>query len=234
MKICFTAIMLLSATPTLAQDVFHPPNGCTGVLTIQNRNCMLTNLWQCEGDAPGQQWIALFNENGPYRVKQIDAEFQWLTTFYLNPAWVETMQLPAPDPESITELLANGVDTYDFTIVNEDTGTATRIRGYDRLTGDVTQINGVDLHHTEYQYDIVSADGNVTQTNSGRQFVSAAHRIFVLGEAWNSSNPEHIRDSSPIEIIHPGETGFFSPHPKYECSMMMSSLPNSDLSEIPS
>lgn len=210
------------ASPLAAQGSFAPPSGCEGVLTIQNRGCLMTHVWTCEADAEGTKWVALFTEDGPFQVKQVDTEFQWLTTFYVNPVRREDMDIPSPDPASLTELFSTAYDTYDFTVVpDRDEFAAQRYVGFDRITGE-TVIDGEPLNTTEFGYQVIGPDGAVTGERAGRQFVSQKHRIFVLGESWDAATPELVRDLSPVEFVYPGEPGFFSARPKYECSVMMS------------
>lgn len=208
----------------VAQGTFSPPAGCAGTLTIQNRGCLVTHVWQCEADDPGLQWVALFTEAGPFQVKQVDAEFQWLTTFYLMPARTEVMEVPAPDPESLTELFETGYDTYDFTTVAEGFGGSRRFTGFDRITGR-TEIDGEPLRTTEYGYEVRLADGTVVSRREGRQYVSERHRIFILGQSWEVDAEDAATDFRPVEFIYPGEPGFLAARPIYGCGEMMSALP---------
>lgn len=217
-------VICLAGTVSHAQGTFEPPQGCTGKLTVQNRGCLMTHVWTCEGEPEGMQWVALFNEDGPFQVKQVDAEFQWLTTYYQNPVRREDMQVPAPDPESLTELFATGYDTYDFTVVpDRQDMAANRYVGYDRITGE-TVIDGEPLKTTEYGYDVIAPDGSVSYRREGRQYVSERHRIFILGESWFADNPEDVRNLHPVDFVYPGEPGFFAGRPQYDCSVMMSAL----------
>ncbi len=202
---------------------FTPPAGCEAKLTIQSRNCLMTNIWTCEADADGEQWLALFNENGPTRLRKVDTEFQWLETYLFNPTRTEQMVVPADDPEALTELFATGYDTYDF-IIRDAAGNGLRYVGYDRLTGEETVIDGEVLKNTEYAFDVLTEGGSVLEQREGRQYVSEAHRIFLFGESWDRDAPDLVRDSSPVEFIYPGEPGFFSNRPIYDCGAMLSSL----------
>ncbi len=224
MKIAIAAlgVSLVGATAS-AQGTFSPPQGCQGALTIQNRGCLMTHIWTCEQDAPGMQWVALFGEEGPFQVKRVDTDFQWLTTYYQNPVRREDMVVPATDPASVTELLETGYDTYDFTVIPDRDGiAANRYVGFDRITGE-TVVDGEPLLTTEYGFDVVAPDGTVRYRREGRQYVSAVHRIFVLGESWFASEPDNVRDARPVEFLYPGDAGFFAQRPKYDCSFMMSS-----------
>ncbi|MFQ6551031.1 hypothetical protein AAD018_001630 [Aestuariibius insulae] len=201
---------------------FSAPAGCEGKLTIQFRNCLMTNIWTCEADPDGEQWMALFNETGPSRLRKVDAEFQWLETHYFSPIRTERMVVPAEDPEDMTELFANGYDTYDFTIRDAD-GNGLRYVGYDKLTGEETVVDGEVLRNTEYAFDVMTENGIILEQMEGRQFVSEAHRIFLFGESWQRDAPDLVRNSSPVDFIYPGEPGFFPNRPIYDCGAMLSS-----------
>lgn len=210
-------ILLALAPAAATAQTFSPPQGCEGVLTVQSRSCLVTHVWRCEADAPGEQWVALFTERGPFNVRKVDAEFQWLETYYADPPATETMDQPAPDPESITDLLAQDMDTYDFTISNDRGDPPERIVGYDRLTGENVTIDGEPLLATEFGYESRGPDGEVTFRGEGRQFVSETHRLFFLGTSWDAETPDQITDGTPVEFIYPGEPGFFSATPIHEC-----------------
>ena len=221
----FCAAAALLAPAAYAQDTFTPPEGCVGVLTIQHRSCLMTNVWQCEGDAEGEQWVALFVRPGPYSVRKVDAEFQWLETYYLLDRSVETMDPEPADDASISELIASQIDTYDFVTTSNDGTPPERVVGFDRLTGETSEIDGEPLLNTEFSYEVRLPDGEIESRGAGAQFVSLRHRIFVLGTSWDAQTPDDVLDMSPVEFIYPGEPGFFSENPKYECGAQGAAYP---------
>lgn len=222
----YKSLMALAvlATPVMAQETFVPPQGCEGVLTIQHRSCLMTNVWQCAGDPEGVQWLALFVQPGPYSIRRVDENFQWLDTYYAITRDVETMDPDPIDSASIDVLLDEQLDTYDFTTTSTDGTPPERIVGYDRLTGGQTVIDGEPLLDTEFAFDIRLPDGSVERSGAGAQYLSPRHRLFILGTAWDPQTPGDVTDMSPVEFIYPGEPGFFSAHPKYECGATISSL----------
>ena len=215
--------MLIIGAPAMAAETFTPPQGCTGVLTVQMRQCLVTNVWSCAADAPGEQWVSLFTQAGPWQVRKVDRDFQWLSTFYASPPVTESIQLPAVDPSNLDELLTTQNDKYDFTVNRDDGTEPERYVGYDRLTGETVQIDGETLLRTEFAYDQLNAAGGVTSSSAGRQYVSATHRLYFFGEDWNAATPDQITDASPVQFIYPGEAGFFSPNPKFDCGAVLSS-----------
>lgn len=205
---------LTLASPVAAQQMFSTPEGCTGTLTVQQKGCVLVNVWSCEADAPGDQWLALIGQGGLFSVQKVDDEFQWLEAYKVSGN--ETLQTPAPDPASLTELFANQIDTWDFTIITED-GPERNV-GFDMLTGETTVIDGVTLLQTEYEGRTLDADGNEIDAGSGRQYVSEDLRLFFFGESWDAATPDVVNDMGPVEFIFPGEPGFFADQPIYECN----------------
>ncbi|WP_439154457.1 hypothetical protein [Yoonia sp.] len=213
-------LMILSAlalaAPATAQQTFAAPEGCTGTLTVQQKGCVLVNVWSCAADNPGDQWLALIGQGGLFSVQKVDDEFQWIEAYKITGD--ESLESPAPDPASLTELFANQIDTWDFTILTDD-GPQRNV-GYDMLTGETTEIDGVTLMNTEYQGRTLDADGNEIDTGSGRQYVSQDLRLFFFGESWDAATPDQVTDMSPVEFIFPGEPGFFSDQPIYECNQI--------------
>lgn len=205
---------LAAATPAAAQQSFAAPEGCEALLTVQYKSCVMTNIWRCDADDPGDQWIALLTQGGVFSVQRVDDEFQWIEAFKLTGN--ERLITPAMDPASLTDLFATQIDTWDFTLETE-TGTERNV-GFDMLTGETVLIDGEELLRTEYQGRTLDGDGNEIEASSGRQFVSEKHRLFFFGESWVDGDPENVIDMSPVTFIYPGEPGFFAATPKYECN----------------
>lgn len=197
---------------------FSVPEGCEAILTVQHKGCAMINVWQCDANDDGDKWIALIGEAGVFSVQHIDREFKWLESYKMS--GTEVLQRPAPDPASFTELLENGIDTWDFTIDKPD-GEERNV-GYDALNGVEVEIDGEPLLQTDFEGRKIGADGVEFDGGSGRQYVSAKHRMFFFGESWDAATPDDIVDMSPVEFIYPGEKGFFSDRPKFECGIIES------------
>ena len=212
------ALTIAAAQPAAAQQMFEVPQGCTGKLTVQHKSCVLVNVWTCEGGEAGDQWLALIGQGGLFSVQRVDAEFQWIEAYKVS--GTERLQQPAPDPASLTELLENQTDTWDFTL-ETDEGLRRNV-GYDLLTGETVVIDGEELLLTEYQGRTLDGDGQEVEASDGRQYVSARHRLFFLGESWDAATPEERTDLSPVEFVYPDEAGFFTAEPKYECNVIES------------
>lgn len=209
---------LVAATPAAAQQSFAAPEGCTPKLTVQHKGCVMINVWQCDADDPGDQWIALLGQAGLFSVQRVDAEFQWIESYKV--VGNERLMTPVEDPASLTELFSNQLDTWDFTLETDD-GTERNV-GFDMLTGETTMIDGETLLNTEFQGRTVDGEGNEIDASNGAQFVSEKHRLFFFGTSWPQENPAQVMDMSPVDFIYPGETGFFADQPVYECNVIES------------
>ena len=209
--------LALGAVPALAQS-WTPPEGCEGFLTVQQRGCMLSNHYVCEGDPEGDQWRVDFIEGGPVFASRINFETEWVESLSLF-SQTRTTLGERPDPASLTELLDTGIDTYDFTTVTQD-GEETRWRGADVLTGERVEISGHELLVMTYTSQSDDAEG--TSMNRGVNYVSEEWRMFLPGVSSSvledgTTGPE--RDNTPVQIIEPGEPGFFAAAPIYDCGV---------------
>ena len=212
-------VAVLGMGPMMAgAQSFSVPEGCTGVLTVQHKSCVLINVWQCDADAEGDKWLAMIGEAGVFSVQHVDREFQWIETF--KTTGTESLEQPAPDAASVSELLATGIDTWEFAMKTPD-GKERNV-GFDTLTGLDVFIDGEPLLETEFRGKTINADGVEIEDGAGRQYISVKHRLFFLGQNWNPATPDDVVDLSPVEFIYPDEDGFFSQSPKFECGVIES------------
>ena len=221
------AFALLPAAPAAAQGMARitPPAGCTAFLTVQSRGCTVSHSWTCEGDPEGTHWRLSMDEDGPFYLNYTDSEFRWLLSYELRSGAQNTLIQPEEDPASISDLFANGVDSMVFSLIHE-TDTGQRIQrnytGFDRLTGDTVEIDGRILNRTEFSYEYDLGEG--PRRVEGNQYVSEDWRMFFGGmEVTTLPNGESFEgDYSPVEFAEPGERGFLSATPLYDCGDMMS------------
>lgn len=212
--------VVAQSTPTL----FDVPPGCTAFLTVQSRGCTVSHHWTCESDTPGTHWRVVMDADGPFSLSFTDAEFRWLQSWDLRRGSGTRLIEPEPDPASLTELLATGNDTMVYSLqVEGPTGVGQRdYTGFDRLTGDVVDVDGRSLLVTEFTYQFDTDAG--TRAVSGNQFVHEGWRMFFGGleTVTESDGTSFEYDSSPMEFAEPGERGFLSLQPIYDCGEMMS------------
>ena len=221
--------LLFLATPAFA-GTFSAPEGCTMHLTVQSRGCTVSHFYTCEKDAKGDQWRADFGFEGQFYLSRIDSETQWIESFDIDatgaqPPARESLDANPKDPASLSELVETGLDTFDFNLT-KDSGERTHVVGFDKLTGKSAKIDGVTLKQTEYEYTQTDADGKVLRHSKGREYISEDFRTFFSGQSdWQGEDGTWVTiEGAPITFILPGEPGFSSTKPIFECDAQMSQL----------
>lgn len=222
MKAILSALVFLLAAPLdAAAGSFTPPAGCTGWLTVQARACRVSNYYKCTQDAPGDQWRADFDQEGLFFASRIDSEAQWVESIDMSPMVRQTLDPNPEDPASFSELLT-GLDTFAFNL-SRDNGEQSRVRGFDRLTGRSIMIDGVTLLETQFEYNETDASGTSLRRSRGNEYVHPDWRLFFAGPSeWDGGDGYVPLDGSPLQFIFPGEPGFFSTEPLYECDAVLS------------
>ena len=214
-------MMLLMAAPAGA-GTFTPPEGCTAFLTVQSRQCRVSNYYKCSGDAPGDQWRQDFDQEGVFFKSRIDAETQWIESYDLNPTVKQTLDPGAADPASFSDLLASGLDSFAFGLTKE-TGEKTKVSGFDKLTGKSFVIDGMTLKQTEFEFTETDLSGNVLRQSRGNEFVSPELRTFFSGPSeWDDGTGYVPIDGSPVQFISPGEPKFGTTQPIFDCDTVVS------------
>ena len=215
----------LLAAPALAGS-FTPPEGCTAFMTVQSKGCRVSNHYTCEADPAGDQWRADYDQEGVYFMSRIDSEAQWVESIEIDPPSRQTLDANPADPASFSDLLATGNDSYIFGL-SKDTGDRTRVRGADRLTGKQVVIDGITLQQTEFNFTETDTSGNVLRRSRGNEYIHPEWRLFFSGPSqWDGGDGTYLPiDGSPVQFIFPGEPGFASTQPLFDCDAVMSSLP---------
>lgn len=213
---------VLSASPLAAQQ-FSLPQGCEGYLTIQSTSCSVSHYFRCDEDTNGEQRRASMDEEGLSYVGRISSNAEWLESFHLRSGHTERL-MSSVDPMSMTELLENSVDTWDFTTESREIGDSQYV-GFDSLTGETVEIDGVTLLRTEYELTAFDAAGTEMWKSEGSEYVSPDWRMFIGGtSSYITSDDRFDSDDTPVEFIFPGEAGYLSVNPKFGCGVEMSSI----------
>ena len=211
--------------PADASERFTPPEGCTPTMTVQSRGCKLSNHFVCAADAPGDQWRVDIGLYGPYFASRIDFETQWVHSVDLVNGVTSRLLPGAADPASFSELLENGTDTFDFSMLRGD-GRMTRVQGFDTLTGRDVVIDGVTLRETSFEFREALQDGTFLHGAKGHEYIWPERRIFLSGVSdWTDAEGTFPRNYSPVEFDFDGDEGFMTLRPKFDCDAMMSALP---------
>lgn len=205
---------------------FTPPEGCTTWLTVQSRGCYLANYYKCSADTPGDQWRADFDQEGLFFLSRIDSETQWVESIEMNPTVTQRLDPNPADPANFSSLTATGRDDFTFELSKDD-GSHSNVRGYDRLTGKTFTIDGVPLEQTEFEYTETDDSGYVVRRAHGHEYISRERRNFFAGPGETDLGDGQWLpiDGSPVDFAFPGEKGFGSTQPIYDCDAIMSMAP---------
>jgi hypothetical protein len=220
-KFLIPALLATVATPTLA-GTWTPPEGCEVYVTVQSKACRVSHHFRCSADAPGDQWRVDMDQEGTFFYSRIDSEGQWVESFGESR---QTLDPDPADPASISDLLAQGIDTADFFVTSDD-GTNSRYSGFDRLTGTEVVIDGITLLQTEIDFTEYTADGTVLGRARGREYVHPDWRAFFAGPGERDLGDGQWLpiDGSPVDFIFPGEDGFLSTQPIHDCETLSAGL----------
>lgn len=217
--------LMAVAMPAMAGS-FTPPEGCSLFMTVQSRQCRVSNYYTCTQDAPGEQWRSDFDQEGIYFSSKIDAEAQWIESHDLPDLVIQRLDPNPDDPASFSELLSSGTDTFAFGL-SRDNGERTRVTGFDRLTGRSVTIDGIPLQETEFEFTETDPAGNILRQSRGNEYISPDMRMFFSGPSeWNGGDGQFLPiDGSPREFIFPGEPGFATTQPIFDCDAILSLAP---------
>ncbi len=202
---------------------FMPPEGCTTFMTVQSRQCRVSNHYRCDADPAGDQWRADFDQQGPFFISRINAEAEWVESFDLGEMIVRQVLQPNPaDPASFSELVGTGVDSFEFGL-SRDNDEETLVRGFDRLTGRSFTIDGITLRETEFDFTETDLDGTILRQSRGNEYISEEMRMFFSGPSqWNGGDGNFLpTDGSPVQFIFPGEPGFAATEPLFDCDPLL-------------
>ncbi|MCB1330070.1 MAG: hypothetical protein KDK28_11805 [Maritimibacter sp.] len=207
---------------------FVPPSGCESFATVQNRACSVSVMWRCEVAPEGAFWEANFSFDGLESIVNYDGEYQWLDAAYSWDSSREEFSPPAADRISRGDLLATGIDTFDFTMhrVTPDRRYDIRVVGADMLTGATATIDGYTLDEVATRLEIIDDEGVVEYASKGTQYYSRDLGLFFYGaeDVFSPEGDVSTYDDRPADIILPGEPGFGDTEPLYGCNLQDAAL----------
>lgn len=224
-----TAMLAILAVPSMAAEPFAPPQGCKLEITVQNRGCTVSQHYRCDTDQPGDQRVTIFTREGAVYQSRIDKETRWLESTNLRNGLTDTLEPTAKDHASLRALLETGRDDFDFWTVS---GNGQRLHhvGHDELTSEKVDIDGVALEKTRFDLMTYSEAGDVLIHRTGQQFISRTHGRFYGGTETAEDWTGEVRqdNDTPVRFSFPGQPGFGSTQPEYDCDLQMVDLHRPD------
>lgn len=216
-------IALTLPLPAVAGS-FTPPEGCTATLTVQSRGCNVANYYICTADQSGDQWRADYDQEGMFYLSKIDGETQWVESYEQNPLVKQVLDADPADPANFSELLATGVDNFDFNLT-KDNGQQSNVKGFDKLTDEEVVIDGVTLRRTQFEMIETDPEGNLLRQARGHEFVSPDLRNFFSGTSEYFDGTDWLPlEGSPVQFSKSGDKGFGATQPIFDCDATVSGL----------
>lgn len=212
---------LVLPLPAAAQGLFAPPAGCTLTMTVQQRSCTVAQYYTCADDPAGDQRVAYFSRDGLVYDSRIDAETRWVESTDYGSGITDLLEPAAKDHASLSTLLRTGRDDFDFWTIS-NSGERLHHVGHDVLTG-TTVIDGMALDTTRFELETFSEAGDLLIRREGTQFVSRETGRFYGGieNATDWQGAAQRSDDTPVRFIRPGQPGFASTSPQYDCEQQM-------------
>lgn len=220
LAVLLPAFASLLVEPAAARS-WTAPEGCEIFLTVQSKGCRVSNHYRCSADAEGDQWRADFDQEGLFFRSRVNFETEWLESYDSDPPSRQVLDADPADPASFSELVASGMDTFEFSL-SRDNGEHGNVTGYDRLTGRQITIDGVTLDETEFEYSEADDSGSLLRAGRGHEYINREMRLFFAGpgqKLWEDNSWLPI-DGSPMDFVFPGEKGFASSQPLFDCDAL--------------
>lgn len=200
-----------------AQTAFTPPSGCEITVSVQQIQCEVMNFWTCEAE-PGMLWAGFFDAEGLSVVQGFTDDFGWVDIFFARDGVLEYYDQETNRPTSLKETLANGVYGFSYISRDRDGTELARYQGFDWLTGREVVIDGFTMLEARFGLRATFPDGSDFFLAEGTEFVSEELGLFLSGPVTYDDEPGVIYDSTPIDIILPGEPDFGLSTPLYGCA----------------
>lgn len=213
--------LCLVAAQGLGAETAVLPQGCEAFVTVQYKLCQVTHHYTCAGDPEGIQHRMDMDERGAFFISTIDEEAQWVESHALRSGEVDRLLPGGEDPMSYSQLAQTGRDDFDFS-TQSNFGELIRYRGWDRLTGETVIIDDVPLLRTENFARALGADGQVLWESQGNEYIHLDWRLFLGGQSVRrTEDGTRLSDDAPMEFHFPGDDGFLSSVPDFNCGALM-------------
>ncbi len=210
-----------------AEIDFEPPHGCKPVITAQLRKCSVMNVWRCDENGSTFIWHGFFTSGGvPQSLIKFSNDYGFHHSLIFGSQQFEMAIRPVASDWSLAELVETGSVEFNGQVLMRKPGdkmVAQRF-GYSELSGEKAVIDGEQLTVFESFTTRTGPNGETVGSSSGKHYISERDSVTFPGKYYDvdSSGPGY--DRSPMQIIRPGEEGFFSRIPKYDCGEQTSYL----------
>ena len=209
----------LAAGPALARDVAFPSN-CTPFLTVQSADCSVLAAARCSGEAGETLRLQVYEESGLVNVEE--QTLDWSLLFTASPTkGVGVFVDEGPHDELSRDSIERyGEDYFNYNVVFAipDMGEfETQLTGFLSSEDEVVEIDGHMLDLYRFRFAATLGDVGTLEVDQSA-FGSAEFGFFINGKGVQRFDGEETPlDSTPIVFFEPGEAGFESADPKFNC-----------------
>lgn len=195
-------------------QVYTVPAGCEAIVTVQSRSCLVRQVMRC-ADNPDGATIALVRQEGEDVLLRQDAGSQTIEAVSVGTGEV-VRTVVVTDPIDARLAAKTGHDGFDL---EQDGGPGPRERFAGEMVSDGAPviIDGVLLVPLAAETVITTIKTGETRTLRQTLLFEPRERIAYVATTQMTDPPGALLDRTPVSFILPGEAGFLSMEPDYDC-----------------
>jgi hypothetical protein len=231
------ACVLLGVGITLPAEAeaWTAPQGCVVFLTVQAKQCWLSNHYRCALDPDGQTWRADFDPEGLKTLTLTDGKTVPLQILDVRAGRSLTLDpLSRAKPEMPDPTSAPSVSYLDYFMVqkNREPAYFWGMRQLLPASEDLpvvlstVTIDGVVLNEVIFSLSRGNEPGVPIEQRRGKEYFHPDWRLVFAGPQQVSVDKGLTEfaddDRSPVDFIFPGEPGFADTKPTEDCELMVS------------
>ena len=197
---------------------------CVGIYSIQKRSCIVENIYRCDTPA-GVLWRKEeFEADDPMNFEVLTEDGQILYVADTVEGPFLSGLIENGDPVSIQEMLTSGVDYYDQIIrlhlpIFTDPINAP-LRGRLQNLNEQVEIDGIVFDRARLHINLSINAAEIPGYEDW--YIDRATGAFAYGE---SKILNKLYEQEPVQVIKPGEPGFMSDRPLYDCGEISKAVP---------
>lgn len=209
------ALCLLPCAPVVAEPTF--PEGCAPLVTVQNTDCEVDIYLACT--APERVRVQNYGPDGLDLVEEMTPD--WSLKFSVDASGMSGLVVREgpQEPLSGRAVLEGGISEFSYPVdfyLGRPEPIRTRLTGAFRMTNRETELDGYALRRIETRMTVALGENALETIQTG--YYSDAFGIFMEGPGSLrvGENVQQV-DKGPAKIIAPGEPGFLSVAPLFNC-----------------
>ncbi len=220
-------LLALTGGPALARDVVFPRE-CTPFVTVQSADCTVLAAARCSGENGEILRLQVYDESGLINVEE--QTLDWSLLFTASPTeGIGIFVDEGPHDELSRDSVERyGEDYFNYSVVFAVPGMGefeTNLTGILISEDELVEIDGHDLDLYRFRFAATLGENGTLEVDQSA-FGSAEFGFFLNGKGVQRfAGEETDLDSTPVVFFEPGEAGFESADPKFNCGVTDISAP---------